>query len=457
MAKTKIVATFFACSGCGSVFSRWMGQCPDCGAWNTLQEEKKPTGPHRKRSQVKSGRQATEVTPLSQVSTATAAVIASGISEFDTVLGGGAAPGSTVLIGGEPGIGKSTLTLEVAGRLAQRGVRTLYVSGEESAAQIKLRAQRLGIRAEIDLLTETDLASIMSAAGKISPRVLILDSIQTTVDPELQSTPGTVSQVRECASAVSDWARAHEAVAIMIGHVTKDGFIAGPKVLEHLVDTVLQFEGDRRQWIRILRCLKNRLGSTHEVGLIEMRETGLKEVADPAGYFLSGDETRGPGSAVAVAIEGRRPLLLEVQALVGQGTGNGPPQRVVAGFDPRRVAILIAVLQNVAGVDLAGRDIYLNIAGGFVTDEPAIDLAATVAIASSALKKPLAPRGVYIGEVGLAGEIRRVPQLERRLVEAEKLGFRSAVVPPIDAREISYAGDLDLLPSGLVSLVLGNL
>ncbi|HUU44117.1 MAG TPA: DNA repair protein RadA [Acidobacteriota bacterium] len=453
----KTARTFYVCGGCGSVFSRWMGRCPDCGAWNSLQEEKEPTRPHRPGTGSRRGSPSPTVTPLAEVSSSAAGVIAAGIGEFDTVLGGGAVPGSTVLIGGEPGIGKSTLLLQVAGRFAQRGIGTLYVSGEESAAQIKLRADRLGIRSNIGLLTETDLTVILAALDKAAPRVLILDSIQTTFDPELQSTPGTVSQVRECAVAIGSWARAHDAVAIMIGHVTKDGFIAGPKVLEHLVDTVLQFEGDRRQWIRILRCLKNRFGSTHEVGLFEMGESGLKEVTDPSGHFLSGEAAPGPGTAVAVAIEGRRPLLLEVQALVGHSGGASAPQRVVSGLDQRRVAILTAVLHNVAGIQLAGRDIYVNIIGGFVTDEPAVDLAAAIAIASAALKKPVAPRSVYIGEVGLAGEIRHVPQLERRLIEAEKIGFRSAIVPPINAREINYAGELDLHPAGRIGQVLADL
>jgi len=448
--------SFYACSSCGSVFARWQGQCPECGTWDSLHEEKEPGRPGGSRAKGK--RAAPETIELAKVPAETMGIIASGISEFDNVLGGGAVPGSTILVGGEPGIGKSTLLLQVAGRLALRGIATLYVSGEESAAQIKRRADRLGIHSDLRLLTETDLPAILAAADGAKPSLgaLILDSIQTTFDRQWQSPPGTVSQVRECAAAISEWARRTQAAAFLVGHVTKDGFIAGPKVLEHLVDTVLQFEGDRRQWIRILRCLKNRYGSTHEVGLFEMTEAGLKEVLDPSGHFLSGGPGagQGPGTAVAVAIEGRRPLLLEIQALVGQGTGGNMPQRVVSGLDPRRAAILIAILHNVAGLPLSGRDIYLNITGGYTTDEPAVDLACAVAIASSALKRSVPDRTVFIGEVGLGGEIRGVPQLKRRLIEAEKIGFRAALVPAANSREVAYGGEMEIQPVGHISRAL---
>lgn len=453
--------TFYACSNCGAVFSRWAGQCPDCGAWDTLHEEKSSLSPRERvgvRAKAHKRREYPATQSLAEIKSDTAAVIATGIGEFDCVLGGGAMPGSTVLVGGEPGIGKSTLMLQVAGRMAKRGVPTLYVSGEESAGQIKHRADRLGTSPDLQILTETELGNIIGAADQMSPhpRALLIDSIQTTFDPQWQSPPGTVSQVRECASMLSDWARRHNAVVFLIGHVTKDGFIAGPKVLEHLVDTVLQFEGDRRQWIRILRCLKNRYGSTNEVGLFEMTEKGLKEVTDPSGHFLSGEPAsiHAPGSAVAVAIEGRRPLLLEVQALVGQG--QGMPQRVVSGYDPRRTAILIAILQNLAGITLNGRDVYLNITGGFVTDEPAVDLACAVAIASSALKKPAPQRTVFIGELGLAGEIRGVPQVTQRLIEAEKIGFKTAVIPAANARD-TKSGDIDVHPIARIDQALGML
>lgn len=445
--------TFFACSGCGSVFARWMGRCPDCGAWDSLTEEKGAARPGRSAGSGSRKKSVPEVVLLSAVPTGAMTVIPSGIGEFDTVLGGGAVPGSTVLVGGEPGIGKSTLLLQVAGRMAQRGVASLYVSGEESAAQIKLRAERIGIRADFGVLTAVDVSGIVAAAEAAKPRILILDSIQTTFDPQLQSSPGTVSQVRECAAAMSEWARRNSAVAFLIGHVTKDGFIAGPKVLEHLVDAVLQFEGDRRQWIRILRCLKNRYGSTHEIGLFEMREEGLREVVDPSGLFVTGGGVKRPGAAVAVAIEGRRPLLLEIQSLVGDGSG-GHPQRVVSGLDPKRIAILIAVLQNIAGVQLAGRDVYSSITGGYMTDEPAIDLASAIAIGSAALNKPVDPHTIFLGEIGLAGEVRAVPQLSRRLIEAEKTGFKAAVVPAIDARDLRYGGELDLHPVAGISEAL---
>jgi DNA repair protein RadA/Sms len=439
--KPTATKTFYACASCGSVFAKWMGQCPDCGAWDTLHEEKaaaRPGGsgrPQRKRA-------APAVQVLSEVSGDAVGVMASGLAELDNVLGGGASPGSTVLLGGEPGIGKSTLMLQAAGRLAQRGYTTLYVSGEESAPQIKRRADRLGIRSELHLLTETDSTAIIAAAESLNPRALIVDSVQTTFDPQLQSPPGTVSQIRETAAAFSQWARAHDAVVFLVGHVTKDGIIAGPKVLEHLVDTVLQFEGDRRQWIRILRCLKNRYGSTHEVGLFEMTETGMKEVANPSAHFLSERSPEIPGSAIAVAIEGRRPLLLEIQALVGQG--GGMPQRVMSGYDPRRAAILIAILQNAGGLQLAGRDVYLNLAGGYATDEPAVDLAGAMAIASAFLKKPVPADTVFVGEVGLAGEIRGVPQIAVRLNEAEKFGFRTAIIPSVNTRDLIPAGDLEI-------------
>ncbi len=434
--------TFYACSACGSVFAKWAGQCPDCGTWNTIHEEKAPSGPASGKGGGGRKRAAPVVATLAEVPVDALAVLATGIGELDTVLGGGASPGSTVLVGGEPGIGKSTLMLQAAGRLALRGYETLYVSGEESAAQIKRRADRLGINSNLHLLTDTDVGSILAAADKVKPRAVIVDSIQTTFDPDMQSTPGTVSQIRECASHFSDWARVHGAVMFLVGHVTKDGFIAGPKILEHLVDTVLQFEGDRRQWIRILRCLKNRYGSTHEVGLFEMTERGLIEINNPSGHFLSERSPDVPGSAIAVAIEGRRPLLLEVQSLVGQG--GGVPQRVTTGIDPRRAAILIAILQNIGGLQLGGRDVYLNLAGGYTTDEPAVDLAAAVAIASATLKRAVKANTVFIGEVGLAGEIRSVAQITPRLSEAEKLGFRHAIIPAINTRDLSFAGELEI-------------
>ncbi|HEX9751431.1 MAG TPA: DNA repair protein RadA [candidate division Zixibacteria bacterium] len=449
--KTVSARTFYACSGCGSVFARWMGQCPDCGAWDTLLEERGP-GPDRKKPGRKLANAASAVTSLADLRTDQAVVLPSGIGEFDNILGGGAVPGSTVLVGGEPGIGKSTLLLQAAGRFAQRGFATLYVSGEESATQIKRRAERLGIRSELSILTETNLAAILSAVEHSKPRVLIVDSIQTVSDPDLQSAPGTVSQVRDCAAAISDWARRSDAVALLVGHVTKDGFLAGPKVLEHLVDTVLQFEGDRRHWVRILRCTKNRYGATHEVGLFEMTEHGLTELTDPSARFLSDAGSHGPGSAVGVALEGRRPLLLEIQALVGQT--NGTPQRVVAGLDSRRIAILGAVLQNVAGVQLAGRDVYANVLGGYMTDEPAVDLAAAMAIASSALKRATPERSVFIGEVGLSGDIRSVPQLAQRLIVAEKGGFTSAIVPALDLKRSALSGEIEPKPVTTISQAL---
>ncbi len=405
-----------------------------------MHEEKSPAGGATRATK---GRARVEAPPtLAEVNADTLALLATGIGELDNVLGGGASPGSTVLVGGEPGIGKSTLMLQAAGRLAQRGYRTLYMSGEESAAQIKRRADRLGIRSDLHIGTDTEVDLILASADTIKPRALIVDSIQTTVDRQLQSPPGTVSQIRETASIISQWARAHNAVAFLIGHVTKEGFIAGPKVLEHLVDTVLQFEGDRRQWIRILRCLKNRYGSTHEVGLFEMTERGLAQIETPSAHFLSERPEDVPGSAVAVAIEGRRPLLVEVQALVGEG--GGVPQRVMSGYDPRRAAILIAILQNSGGLRLAGRDVYLNLVGGYTSDEPAIDLAGAMSISSAALKKPVPAGMVFIGEVGLAGEIRGVPQIAPRLNEAEKLGFRQAIIPQVNTRDLPPAGDLEV-------------
>lgn len=449
--KSAAAKTFYACASCGSVFAKWMGQCPDCGTWNSLHEEKaavRPGGssrPQRKRT-------APAAQALAEVSADTIGVMATGLAELDNVLGGGASPGSTVLVGGEPGIGKSTLMLQAAGRLAQRGYATLYVSGEESTAQIKRRADRLGIRSDLQLLMETDASAILAAADAIKPRALIIDSVQTTFDPQLQSPPGTVSQIRETAGAFSQWARANGAVVFLVGHVTKDGIIAGPKVLEHLVDTVLQFEGDRRQWIRILRCLKNRYGSTHEVGLFEMTESGMREVGNPSAHFLSERSPDVPGSAIAVAIEGRRPLMLEIQALVGQG--GGMPQRVMSGYDPRRAAILIAILQSAGGLQLGGRDVYLNLAGGYATDEPAVDLAGAMAIASAFLKNPVPAGTVFIGEVGLAGEIRGVPQIAVRLNEAEKMGFRQAVIPAVNTRDLTLKGDLEVTGVRLIGHAL---
>jgi DNA repair protein RadA/Sms len=408
-----------------------LGRCPDCGEWNTFLEETVPDKPSaglRGSSSAASGGGALPQ-PIAAVPMEAWKRTSSGIGEFDRVLGGGVVPGSLVLIGGDPGIGKSTLLMQASGRLAESAGRTLYVTGEESPQQVKLRAERLDTLAEeLFLLAETDIDAIEAHTRDLKPRFLIIDSIQTVLDPALGSAPATVSQVRACCSRLVRLAKTTNVTIFIVGHVTKEGTIAGPRVLEHMVDTVLYFEGDRFQSYRILRGVKNRFGSTDEIGLFEMSDAGLREVSGASELFLSQRAEQGPGSAVVAIIEGTRPLLVEVQALVARSY-LASPRRTTTGVDVNRAAMILAVLEKRCGMRMSDKDVYVNVAGGLRVQEPALDLGIAVALASSFRDRPVDVETVVAGEVGLAGEVRSVHQMERRLREGVRMGFTRALAP----------------------------
>lgn len=414
----------YICQSCGHASPKWLGRCPECGEWNSLVEEVAVKARPADRAA-----EAAEPVSVAEVTLATETRATTGVAEFDRVLGGGVVGGSVVLVGGDPGIGKSTMLLQIGDRIARGGARVLYVSAEESVRQTKLRAERLGATApELLLLAENDLDVITQTVGRLRPAVLVVDSIQTVYRGDVASAPGSVAQVRECTAALVRLAKDEGVATFIVGHVTKEGALAGPRVLEHLVDTVLYFEGDRHHAYRILRATKNRFGSTNEIGVFEMAGAGLVEVPNPSAAFLSERPQAAPGSAVVCAIEGTRPLLVEVQALVSP-THFGMPRRTAAGVDYNRLLLLLAVLERRAGLQLAAQDVYVSIAGGVGVEEPAADLGIAVAVASSLRDRPVDPRAVVIGEVGLAGEVRAVPQLGKRLAEAARLGFARAVVP----------------------------
>jgi len=422
----------YRCQACGFQTGKWYGRCPDCSAFNTMVEER--TAPSREggfgRRRV-AGAAPVPVAPrrLADVTVGDADRITTGIAELDRVLGGGVVAGSLVLIGGDPGIGKSTLILQASRALAEAAGPVLYVSGEESAAQVKLRADRLGLGApELFLLAETALEVIEGQVATLRPRVLVVDSIQTVYLGDLESAPGSVSQVRECGGRLMLLAKQGGLAIFLLGHVTKDGALAGPRVLEHLVDTVLYFEGERHATYRVLRAVKNRFGSTNEIGVFEMTDRGLSEVRNPSAVFLAERPVGAPGSVIVAALEGTRPLLLELQALVTPAH-FGTPRRTVLGADYNRVCLLLAILEKRAGLPLQNQDVFVNVAGGARCQEPAADLGLAVAAASSYLERPLAPDVVVLGEVGLTGEVRAVGGLEPRLREAAALGFQAAVVP----------------------------
>jgi len=421
--------TAFVCQQCGYQTVRWMGKCPDCGAWGSLLEERAAA---RAAAAAPAHAGAAPV-PITAVPTDGAVRTPLGLAEVDRALGGGLVPGSVLLLGGEPGIGKSTLLLQAAAAAVRGGRRVLYVSGEESAAQIRGRAERLTAVAEgLLLLAETRLEAILGQAEATRPHLLILDSVQTVTAEALQSGPGTISQVREAAAALHRAAKQTGMSVLLIGHVTKDGTLAGPKALEHLVDTVLSFEGEQTQPYRVLRVLKRRFGSTEEVGLFEMTGAGLVEVDNPSARLLRERPEQAPGSAVLAALEGNRPMLMEVQALVAPA-GLGAARRVAGGVDRERLALLLAVLERHVGLVLGPSDVYVNVAGGLRVTEPAADLAVVAAVLSSARNRPVDPRLVCCGEVGLAGEVRSVRQVPRRLAEAARLGFTRALLPAADA------------------------
>ncbi len=425
MAKT---ATIFSCSACGATSPKWHGRCPGCGEWNTLVEERAP------RARPAAGRPAVAgpaVRPvrLRDVAAERLPRLLTNIGEFDRVLGGGLVPGSLVLLGGSPGIGKSTLTNMALGNLAAAGRSTLYVSGEESAAQIRLRAERLGAAAlDVPVLAETDLDSVLATLEAERPDACVIDSVQTLSSAALESAPGTVGQVREVATRIAAVAKRSGTAVLLVGHVTKEGALAGPRVLEHLVDCVLQFEGERERTYRTLRALKNRFGSTNDVGVFEMRQSGLAEVLDASARFV-GEATRAPGSVVLAAMEGSRPLLVEVQALVSPSE-LVPPRRVCTGLDRNRLALVLAVLARHAGVGVGAADVFVNVVGGVRIDEPGADLAIALAVAGAARGVATEPAPLAcFGEVGLTGELRSVAHPDRRAEEAAKFGLREVVSP----------------------------
>ncbi|MDQ7849828.1 MAG: DNA repair protein RadA [Armatimonadota bacterium] len=414
----------YTCQTCGYTSPKWLGRCPDCGEWNSLVEEAPPEGGGRPRPVA-----AAEVLDVAQIPAEAEPRASTGLAEFDRVLGGGIVPGSLVLIGGEPGAGKSTLVSQVAARLAAGGARVLYVSGEESARQTRMRLERLGtLPAGLLLLAENNLEAIQQAIEAQRPALVVVDSIQAVYRPDIPSAPGSVGQVRECTGSLLTVAKGQGISIIIVGHVTKEGQLAGPRVLEHLVDTVLYFEGDRHHAYRILRATKNRFGSTNEIGVFEMGPHGLSEVSNPSALFLAERPAAAPGSAVVCALEGTRPLLLEVQALVAP-THFGMPRRTAAGVDYNRLVLLLAVLEKRAGLHLAMHDVYASVTGGLTVEDPAADLGVAVAVASAFRDRPVDQQVVVIGEVGLAGEVRAVRQVQQRVREAARLGFHRALVP----------------------------
>lgn len=418
------VRTKYVCQSCAYESPRWVGRCPNCNAWNSFVEEYREKHAVRKAA----GKSAVKALTLEEVGAIDDQRTSTSVEEFDRVLGGGIVSGSVMLIGGDPGVGKSTLMMQLAGALRESVI--LYISGEESAKQIKLRAERLdlGNLNQLLVLTETDLDLVGEVVGRSEPNLIIVDSIQTMVRPELESSAGSVGQVRESTAFFIRLAKSRSIPVFLIGHVTKDGSIAGPKVIEHMVDTVLQFEGDRHYAYRILRAIKNRFGSTNEIGIFEMGDSGLKEVRNPSEVFLS-ERTHGTsGSTVVASIEGTRPLLLEVQALV-TSTSYGVPQRNTTGIDIRRLSLLLAVLEKRLGVPLGQNDVFVNIAGGVRVEEPAVDLAVAVSIISSLREVAVAQQAIAIGEIGLGGEVRSVSQIEKRVQEAVKLGFNQIILP----------------------------
>jgi DNA repair protein RadA/Sms len=426
-------ATVFACSSCAHESPKWHGRCPGCGEWNTFVEERRPAAPGAGATGGAGGRsssRALKPVPLGDVEAPRVERLCSGIGEFDRVLGGGLVPGSLVLIGGSPGIGKSTLTSAALGNLAAAGRKVLYVSGEESAAQVKLRAQRLGAAAlRVPIVAETDLDAVLATIEAELPEVCVVDSVQVLYDPSLSGSPGSVGQVREVAGRLMRLAKERAVAVILVGHVTKEGSLAGPRVLEHLVDCVLSFEGERERTYRTLRALKNRFGSTSEVGVFEMQEHGLVEVEDASARFVN-EATRAPGSVVLCAMEGSRPLLVEVQALVAPSE-LVPPRRVANGVDRNRLALVLAVLARHGGASLGSSDVFVSVAGGVRVDEPGADLAIALALASAARGTELGgdqPLAAF-GELGLTGELRTVAHADRRLAEARKFGLTTVLHP----------------------------
>ena len=421
MAKAK--GSVFFCGECGYESTKWLGKCPACGSWNTMLEQKKV-------SSVPSINNLTyaHAIPLADVTTTASGRVSSGIGELDRVLGGGIVPGSVTLLGGDPGIGKSTLLMQTAAELTKQGT-VLYVTGEESASQLKLRAERLGVGGDMLILAENDLSAIESEVDRLKPAYVMIDSIQTMYSADCSGTNGSISQIREATSLITRMAKRTGAATFIVGHVTKDGAIAGPRILEHMVDTVLYFEGDRQDSFRLLRSVKNRFGSTDEIGVFEMRSTGMAEIYDPSTLFITGTEL--PGCAVTCAMEGTRPMMVEVQALLSTSPFSNP-RRMAAGLDNNRLVLLLAVLEKKAGLRFYDKDVYTNVVGGIRLDERACDLAVAMCIAGAGADIALPPRTAILGELSLTGEVRPVNRLDKRIQECARLGFSHIVVPNSD-------------------------
>ena len=422
----KKIKTSFFCQSCGHASTKWLGKCPSCGGWNQFVEEEireASEGPSSDLQLHEAPR------PIADIVADEKERLATGLAEMDRVLGGGVVPGSAVLVGGDPGIGKSTLLLQVCQRIAERGLNVLYCSGEESARQIKLRGKRIGADSDqLLVFVEIALENILAEIRRIEPHAVVIDSIQTVYASNLSSAPGSVGQVREASERLILHAKKTGIPVFLVGHVTKDGSLAGPKVLEHMVDTVLYFEGDSGHAYRIVRGIKNRFGPTNEIGVFEMRDDGLKEVANPSALFLSERPEKAAGSVVVPSLEGTRPILVEIQSLVIP-TSFGMPRRTTIGVDHNRVSLLVAVMDKVCGLHLSGHDIFINVAGGVKVDEPAVDLGLVASMASSFLDRPVAPGTVVFGEVGLTGEVRGISQMETRLKEAARMGFTRCILP----------------------------
>ena len=437
------VITLYECQQCGYQSPKWLGKCSDCGAWNSFVESvvsaSKPASNGAQFYSLQS-----KLAPLDEIGTQAPPRIMTRLSELDRLLGGGVVPGSVILLGGDPGIGKSTLVLQILSNLSQGGAKVAYLSGEESADQIKLRADRLKVQSKnLYVMTENDLSRALPQIEALKPELLVVDSIQTVYLPELGSAPGSVTQVRECAGKLLYLAKSKGMPILLVGHVTKEGSLAGPKILEHMVDTVLYFEGERGQAFRLLRTFKNRFGSVSELAVYEMRSHGLHEVTNPSELFLSDNPELAPGSVVVSSLKGTRPLLAELQALVTP-TSLGMPRRVTVGVDTQRVALLVAVLEKIVGLHLGGQDIFLNVVGGLDVDEPGVDLGVLLAIASSFQGRALAERTLVLGEVGLNGEVRAVNGETLRLQEASRLGFKRVILPKKGSKEKAPA-DLELI------------
>jgi DNA repair protein RadA/Sms len=437
--------SIFVCQECGYSLPKWVGRCPECGKWNTFVEElTAPSSSSAARRRISSDQQ-NHPQLITDIEASEQERLKSGIEEFDRVLGGGAVPGSVALIGGDPGIGKSTILLQAMDKLSQKYGKALYVSGEESLAQTKLRADRLGIKSpQLYMLCETDVDAIERHIANLSPAVVVIDSIQTTYKPDIQSAPGNVSQVRESTAALTYIAKSQAIPIFIVGHMTKDGTIAGPKVMEHMVDTVLYLEGETYHVYRILRAVKNRFGSTNEIGVFEMRDKGLVEITNPSEMLLSERQEDISGSVVVSIMEGTRPILLELQALVAPAN-FGVPQRTANGIDRNRLALLLAVLDKRAGFHIQNSDVFVNVVGGMQAVEPGVDLGTIVAIASNYRDVPIDAKTVVIGEVGLGGEVRAVYQAEKRIAEAEKLGFTKAIVSQYNLRGLKTKANIKVL------------